>query len=74
MIKGDENLSTTEFRVALTTDDFERAVRFYRDGLGLDPGDLWTDNGKARCFGLAVQRLKFLTPQYAAGVDQIEVG
>ena len=31
-----------EFRIALTTDNFEAAVAFYRDGLGLDPTDMWT--------------------------------
>jgi hypothetical protein len=35
-----------EFRIALTAGDFEAAVAFYRDGLGLDPKDIWTsENG-----------------------------
>ena len=74
MIKGDENLSPTEFRVALTTDDFERAVRFYRDGLGLDPGDLWTDNGRGQVFWAGRAALEIFDPEYAAGVDQVEAG
>lgn len=74
MIKGDENLSPTEFRVALTTNDFERAVRFYRDGLGLEPGDLWMDNGKGQMFWAGRATLEIFDPQYAAGVDQVEAG
>jgi len=74
VIKGDENLSPTEFRVALTTNDFERAVRFYRDGLGLEPGDLWMDNGKGQMFWAGRATLEIFDPQYAAGVDQVEAG
>jgi len=67
-------LSPIEFRVALTTDHFERAVKFYRDGLGLDPGDMWMDNGKGQMFWAGRATLEIFDPQYAAGVDQIEVG
>lgn len=63
-----------EFRVALTTNDFERAVTFYRDGLGLDPGELWTDNGRGQLFWAGKASLEIFDLDYAAGVDQIEVG
>jgi len=33
-------MTVQEFRIALTTEDFDRAVAFYRNSLGLDPGDL----------------------------------
>lgn len=29
-----------ELRVALTTENYERLMRFYRDGLGLEPAEL----------------------------------
>ncbi len=67
-------MTVKSFRVALTTDDFERAVTFYRDGLGLDPGDLWTDNGRGQLFGAGEAALEIFDEDYAAGVDQIEVG
>ena len=67
-------MSPLEFRVAFTSDDFEQAVRFFRDGLGLDPGDLWTDNGKGQLFRAGRAVLEIFDPQYAANVDQIEVG
>jgi catechol 2,3-dioxygenase-like lactoylglutathione lyase family enzyme len=67
-------LSPTEFRVALTTDDFERAVSFFRDGLGLDPGELWTDSGRGQIFWAGRAALEIFDPEYAAGVDHIEAG
>lgn len=67
-------MSVMEFRVALTTDDFNRAVAFYRDGLGLDPGDLWTDNGYGQMFRAGRASLEIFDPDYAASIDQIEVG
>jgi len=39
-------MTVNEFRISLTFDCFNEALIFYRDGLGLDPGDMWTDNGK----------------------------
>lgn len=64
----------SEFRVALTTEDFNRAVTFYRDGLGLDPGDLWTDNGQGQIFWAGRAALEIFDPDYAAGIDELEVG
>ena len=32
-----------ELRVALTTVDYDRLVKFYCDGLGLSPAQLWTN-------------------------------
>ena len=67
-------MTVHSFRVALTTDDFDRVVSFYRDGLGLDPGELWTDNGRGQLFWAGQASLEVFDPDYAANVDQIEVG
>ncbi len=67
-------MTVHSFRVALTTEDFEGAVSFYRDGLGLDPGELWTDNGRGQLFWAGKASLEIFDPDYAANVDQIEVG
>ncbi|MBK6326397.1 MAG: VOC family protein [Chloroflexi bacterium] len=67
-------MAVNSFRVALTVADFDRAVAFYRDGLGLEPGELWTDNGRGQMFGAEQASLEIFDPDYAAGVDQIEVG
>lgn len=65
-------MGINEFRVALTVDDFERITAFYRDGLGLEPGDLWQDSGQGQIFWAGRAALEIFDPQYAAGVDQIE--
>lgn len=63
-----------ELRVALTVDDFNAVVSFYRDGLGLEPGEIWTDHGKGQIFGAGQATLEIFDPAHAASVDQIEVG
>ncbi|MBK7918027.1 MAG: VOC family protein [Chloroflexi bacterium] len=67
-------MTVKSFRVALTVAGFERVVAFYRDGLGLDPQALWTDNGYGQLLGAGAASLEIFDPDYAAGVDQIEVG
>jgi len=67
-------MAISELRVAITVEEFERAVRFYRDGLGLDPGDLWTGNGFGQMFMAGRATLEIFDQDYAAGVDQLEVG
>jgi len=67
-------MTVFELRVALTTDTFERLVAFYRDGLGLDPGPVWTDNGRGQILHAGRGVLEILDTEHAASVDQIEVG
>lgn len=67
-------MAVPQFRLALTTDDFEQTLRFYRDGLGLDPGEVWTGNGNGHMLLAGRAALEIFDPEYAAGVDQIEVG
>jgi lactoylglutathione lyase len=64
-----------ELRVAITTDDYERLVRFYRAGLGLEPGPLWTtDQGRATILEMGRATLEIFDETQAATVDRIEVG
>jgi len=65
-----------EFRIALTTDDFDRVVAFFRDGLGLDPADLWTEEsgGRGQMFLAGRATLEIFDPKYAAHVDALEAG
>ena len=67
-------MAISEFRVALTVDEFEQAVAFYRDGLGLVADQLWTNNGRGQMFLAGRASLEIFDPAYAAGVDQLEVG
>lgn len=64
-----------EMRVALTTSDYERLLRFYRDGLGLEPAELWAkDEEGAAIFELGKATLEIFDEAHAGTVDQIEAG
>ena len=64
-----------ELRVALTAADYDQIVSFYRDGLGLDPAALWTnETGRAEIYDLGRGTLEIFDEAHAAGVDQIEAG
>jgi lactoylglutathione lyase len=67
--------SSPELRVALTVDEVERALDFYRDGLGLTLAEAWerpTGSGAILTAGRAT--LELLSPDEARFVDQVEVG
>ena len=67
--------SVFELRVALTADDYERLVRFYQEGLGLEPAEIWTsDQGQGILFEMGRATLEIIDQQHAAAVDQIEAG
>ena len=67
-------MAVLELRVALTVEDWEGVVAFYRDGLGLDPGELWTEGGRGQMFKAGRGTLEIFDKDYAASVDQLEVG
>jgi catechol 2,3-dioxygenase-like lactoylglutathione lyase family enzyme len=70
-----ENAPVFELRVALTVEDFDKALAFYRDALGLPLSDAW-GAGPARGALLAAGRatIELLTPTEAERVDRAEVG
>lgn len=63
-----------ELRVALTTRDYEQLVKFYTEGLGLEPAALWTDSGRAMLLELGRATVEIFDEDHAAEVDRIEVG
>ena len=64
-----------ELRVALTTDAFERLASFYREGLGLEPAQIWPeDQGRALVLDMGQATLEVFDEKQAETVDQIEVG
>jgi catechol 2,3-dioxygenase-like lactoylglutathione lyase family enzyme len=63
-----------EMRVALTTGDYERMMKLYRLGLGLEPAALWSDEGKAAIFDMARATLEIFDEEHAEAVDRIEAG
>src|SRR5947199_5502306 len=69
------NRPVIEMRVALTTGDYERLMRFYCEGLGLDPAELWTtEQSRAALFEMGKATLEIFDEAHAASVDDIEAG
>ena len=68
------NSPVLELRVALTSSEYERLLKFYCDGLGLKPAQLWTDMGRAMILEMGRGTLELFDEQHAESVDQIEVG
>src|SRR5690349_24367085 len=65
----------TELRVALTVADFEQAVAFYGEALGLEQADDWSDeHGRVIVFSAGRAALELLDEAQAARVDAIEAG
>lgn len=70
-----QNPPVIELRVALTTQVFEQLVRFYRDGLGLEPSQAWPeDQGRALVLDMGKATLEVFDEKQAQTVDQLEVG
>lgn len=67
--------SVLELRVAITTGDYERLVKFYCQGLGLEPAAIW-DNGQGQALILDMGRatLEVFDETQAETIDTIEAG
>ncbi len=64
-----------ELRVALTTSDYERSVKFYCDGLGLEPAQLWNNGqGRALILNMGNATLEIFDETQAETIDQLEAG
>lgn len=62
-----------EFRIALTVEKFEQAVRFYRDALGLEVRQSWDDrDGRGVILELPSATLEILDRPQAEAIDRIE--
>jgi methylmalonyl-CoA/ethylmalonyl-CoA epimerase len=65
----------TELRVALTVADFDEAVAFYRDALGLRQVADWSaDDGRVIVLDAGRATLELFDEAQAAKVDAIEAG
>jgi methylmalonyl-CoA/ethylmalonyl-CoA epimerase len=65
----------TELRVTLTVDDFDQALAFYRDALGLEQLADWsTDDGRVVVLEAGKATLELFDHAQAAAVDAIEAG
>jgi lactoylglutathione lyase len=67
--------SVTELRVALTVQDFDQALAFYRDALGLDQVADWSSpSGRVVVLDAGRATLELLDEAQAETVDAIEAG
>ena len=64
-----------ELRIAVATRDYERLVKFYCDGLGIEPAQVW-DNGQGRALMLDLNHaaLEIFDETQAQTIDQLEAG
>ena len=69
------NRPVFELRVALTSRDFERSVKFYSEGLGIEPAALWNnDGGQAMMLDLGRASLELFDEKQAEVIDNLEAG
>jgi len=70
-----QNSSIIQLRVALTTNDYERVMKFYCDGLGVEPSAIWNnDGGQAIMLEMGAATLEIFDEKQAEVIDQLEAG
>jgi lactoylglutathione lyase len=67
--------SVRELRVAMTVEEFDRALAFYRDALGMTQVEAWeSEDGRVVILDGGRATLELLDRRHADAVDEIEVG
>ena len=62
-----------ELRVAITSKDYERLVKFYCDGLGIEPAAIWNnDGGRALILNMGNATLELFDEKQAEVIDELE--
>lgn len=75
MTAPNPNSPVFELRVAITTPDYERLVKFYCEGLGIEPAAVWNNGqGQALVLNLGKATLEIFDEAQAETIDQIEAG
>ena len=74
----DRNVHVVQLRLAVTAEDYDHALRFYRDVLGMpelgafaSPG---SPGGRVTILDAGRATLELADPRYAAYIDEVEVG
>jgi len=71
----DAQIAVQELRITLTVDDFDAAVRLYRDALGLpELADWSSEQGRVLLLDAGRATLELFDEAQAAMVDDLEVG
>ena len=69
------NRPVLQQRVALTSKDYERIVKFYCEGLGIQPAAIWNnDGGKAMMLEMGSATLELFDETQAEVIDRLEAG
>jgi len=64
-----------ELRLVVTADDYDEALRFYRDVLGLEQRAAFaSDGGRVTILEAGRATLEITDPPHAAYIDEVEVG
>lgn len=75
MSNSKRNFPVLELRVALTSGDYERLVKFYCEGLGIEPAAIWNnDGGRALMLNMGNATLELFDEAQADAIDRIEAG
>jgi predicted enzyme related to lactoylglutathione lyase len=75
MSTSNTNDPVIELRVALTTGDYDRLTKFYCDGLGIEPAQLWNNGqGRALILDMGKATLEIFDEAQAQTIDLIEAG
>jgi predicted enzyme related to lactoylglutathione lyase len=68
-------VSVRQLRVVVTADDYDEALRFYRDVLGLpEIGAFSGEHGDVTILDAGRATLELSDPSHAAYIDEVEVG
>lgn len=63
-----------ELRVCVTAEDYDEALRFYRDAVGLREVAAFSGRGRVAILEAGRATLELLEPEHAEFVDEVEVG
>ena len=70
-----QNTPILELRVAITTQEYEKLVKFYCAGLGIEPAAIWNnDGGKALMLNMGNATLEIFDERQAEVIDELEAG
>jgi predicted enzyme related to lactoylglutathione lyase len=69
-------VTVRQLRLVVTADDYDEAVGFYRDVLGMDELAVWSspDGGRVILLDAGRATLEITDPANASFIDQVEVG
>ncbi len=69
-------MAVRQLRLVVTAEDYDKALRFYRDALGLAELAVWSspDGGRVTLLDAGRATLEITDPSNAAFIDQVEVG